>query len=233
MTTEIWSDLPDRERHLIHHVFRYWLTTISVVQRWHWPDLSHDGVRKIITRSAEKGWLARHLLAGQEPYFVLGHEAITAFKVRRPTKPLGHQALLEHYAVLLACARRKCDVFTEDEFRSKFPDLSQPGVSAKHFFRDASSNPVRLGCFVVDHDKLTSRMVNKLGQRVSRLMKSDRPDLRQMVLNGELAFHIVTATEGKRANLVAALARKPLENVPVFVESFPDELGDFFLVKRR
>ena len=40
MTTEIWSDLPDRERHLIHHVFRYWLTTISVVQRWHWPDLS-------------------------------------------------------------------------------------------------------------------------------------------------------------------------------------------------
>ena len=230
---DAWAALPQRERQLILHVCRYWLTTIDVLQRRLWADLSHDAVRKVVTRSVEKGWLARHLLSGQEPYFVLGQKANSALQLRRATKPLGHQALLDHYTVLLACARRGCDVFTEDEFRSQFPDLSQPGVSAKHFFLDASSDPVRLGCFVVDHDKLSSRMVNKVGRRVGKVFATDRPSLRRLILDGQFAVHVVTATEGKRANLQAAFARKPPLNVPVFVEAFPDELGDFFLVKRR
>lgn len=230
---DAWAALPQRERQLILHVSRYWLTTVDVLRQWLWADLSHDAVRKVVTRSAEKGWRARYLLAGQEPYFVLGHKALAALGLRRATKPLGHQALLDHYAVLLACARRQCDVFTEEEFRSQFPDLSQPGLAAKHFFLDASRDPVRLGCFVVDHDKLSSRMVNKVGRRIGKVFATDRPAFRRLILNGQFAVHVVTATEGKRANLQAAFARKPPLNVPVFVESFPDELGDFFLVKRR
>lgn len=230
---DAWAALPQRERQLVLHVCRYWLTTTDVIRRWLWPDLSHDAVRKAVTRSAEKGWLARHLLAGQEPYFVLGHQALAALGLRRATKPLGHQALLDHYAVLLACARRGCDVFTEDEFRSRFLDLSQPGLSAKHFFLDARGDTVRLGCFIVDHDKLTSRMVSKVGRRIGKVFATGRPAFRRLILDGQFAVHVVTATEGKRANLQAAFARKPFLNVPVFVESFPDELGDFFLVKRR
>jgi hypothetical protein len=230
---DAWTTLPNRERQLILHICRYWLTTINVVQRWLWTDLSPDGVRKVITRLAEKGWLARHTLAGQQPYFMLGHKALAALELRRPTKPLGHQALLEHYAVLLACARRGCDVFTEDEFRSKFSELSRPGFTAKHYFLDASSAPVRLGWFLVDHDKQSSRMVDSVGRRIGRVFDIDRPDFRNLILNGQFAIHIVTATEGKRANLQAAFARKPPRNVPVFVEAFPDELDDFFLAKRR
>lgn len=229
-----WAALPTRKKKLILDIRRYWLITTKVAQRRHCPELSVDAVRKILSRSAEENWLVRHLLSGQEPYFMLGPKALTALGVRRATKPLGHQALLEHYAILLACAKRGCDVFTEDEFRSYFPDLSQPGMSAKNFFRDTTeSHPGRLGCFVVDHDKLTSRLVKKLGQRVGKLMNSDRPELRQLVLNRNLAFHVLTATEGKRANLEAAFTRKPLQNVPVFVEAYPDDLDDFFLMKRR
>jgi hypothetical protein len=230
---ETWSALPGCQKQAILHVFRYWLTTINVFQRWLRPDLSQDGARKVLTRMVEMGWLARHLLAGQEPYFVLGQKAIAALGLRRPTKPLGHQAKLEHYAVLLACARRGCDVFTDDEFRSKFPDLSQPGQSARNFFLDASHDPARLGCFLVDHDKLSSRMVNKVGRRISKVFDTNRPAFRKLILDGQFAIHILTATEGKKMNLQAAFTRKPPRNVPVFVEAFPDDLGDFFLVKRR
>jgi hypothetical protein len=234
MTThDAWSELSHREIQVVHHICRYWLTTIVVVQRWFWPDLSLDAVRKIVTRLAEKGWLARHTLPGQEPYFILGQKALNALELRRSTAPLGNQALLDHYAVLLACARRGSDVFMEDEFRSKFPDLAEPGLSAKHFFLDASSDSVRLGCFIVDHDKLSSRMVNKVGRLVGKVFDTDRPAFRKLILAHEFAIHIVTATEGKRANLQAAFARKPPRNVPVFVEAFPDELDDFFLMKRR
>lgn len=228
-----WAALSQRDKQLVLHVCRYWLTTIDVLKRWLWADLSHDAIRKVVSRSAEKGWLARHLLAGQEPYFVLGHKALTALGLRRSIKPFGHQALLDHYAVLLACARRGCDVFTEEEFRTQFPDLSEPGLTAKHFFLDASSDPVRLGCFVVDHDKLSSRMVNKVGRRISKVFATDRTGFRRLILDGQFTVHVITATEGKRANLQAAFARKPPRNVQVFVESFPDELDDFFLVKRR
>jgi hypothetical protein len=180
---------------------------------------------------SERGWLVRHLLRGQEPYFVLGQPALAALGLRRPTKALGHQALLEHYAVLLACARKRRVVITEREFRDVFPDLCEPGLSAKNFFVDGTPDVPRLGWFVVDHDKLSSRMVVKVGRKIGRILATDLPAFRHLVLDGLLAVHIVTATEGKRQNLEAAFARKRI-GVPVTVEAYPD-LNDFFLVKRR
>ncbi|MBX9623083.1 MAG: hypothetical protein K2X82_04640, partial [Gemmataceae bacterium] len=165
--------------------------------------------------------------------FVLGPPALAALGLRRPTKALGHQALLEHYAVLVACARRGCDVFTEDEVHARFPDLSEPGLSARNLFFDATTDPPRLGWFVVDHDKLSSRLVGKVGRRVGRLLASDRPALRRLVLDGGFSVRVVTATEGKKQNVQAAFARKPLRNVAVSVEAYPDDLEDFFLVNRR
>jgi len=228
-----FAALPERARQLIEDIRRYGLLTADTARQLRWPDLSPDAARKVLSRAAEDGWLARHPLADQEPYFVLGGRTVAALGVRRPTTPLGPQALVEHYGVLLACASRRCDVFTEGEFRSRFPDLTQPGYSAKNFFPDASAGPVRLGLFVIDHDKLSSRLVVKVRRRVGGLLATDRPALRRLVLDGHLAVHVVTATEGKRANLAAAFARKqqPL-GVPVAVEAQP-KLEDFFLVKRR
>ncbi len=225
--------LPERARQLIDDVFRYGMITVETARRLRWPDLSPDAARKVLSRAAEDGWLIRHPLADQESYFVLGGRAVSALGLRRPTTQLGPQALVEHYGVLLACASRRCDVFTEGEFRSRFPELTQPGFSAKNFFPDASAGSIRLGLFVIDHDKLSSRLVVKVRGRVGGLLATDRPALRRLVLDGHLAVHVVTATEGKRANLVAAFARKhqPV-GAPVAVESHP-ELEDFFLVKRR
>jgi hypothetical protein len=227
-----YADLPEREQRLIDDVFRHWVMTIDVARRRHCPDLAHDAVRKFLSRSAERGWLARHLLSEQEPYFVLGPRAITALGVRRTTQALGHQSLLEHYAVLLACTRRRSGVITEEEFRSRFPELCEPGLSAKNFFVDDSNGPPRLGLYVVDHDKLTSRLVCKVRRRIGRIFEHDRFRLRRMVFDGQLSVCVITATEGKRENLEAAFKRKPHPSVRVTVESHP-ELEDFFLVKRR
>lgn len=231
--TDEYAALSERGQQLIDDAYRYGMLTADAVRRLRWPDLAPDAARKALARAAEDGWLSRHTLAGQEPYFVLGVRAAAALGVRRSAKPLGPQAILEHYAVLLAAASRGCDVFTEDEFRSRFPDLSQPGFSDKNFFPDASADPPRLGLFVVDHDKLSSRLVVKVRRRVGRMIATDRPALRRLVLEGELAVHVLTATEGKRANLAAAFARKeqPI-GVPVSVEAHP-ELQDLFLMKRR
>ncbi len=198
MTPEPLESLSAQAAQVVRDVARYGLTTAAAECRLRFPNLTEDAVRKLLARTAERGWLVRHPLHGQEPYFVLGPPALAALELRRPTKALGNQALLEHYAVLLACARRGCDVFAEDEFRSRFPDLSEPGLSVKNLFLDATTDPPRLGWFVVDHDKLSSRMVGKIGRRVARLLTSDRPHLRRLVLAGWFSAHIITATEGKR-----------------------------------
>ena len=227
-----YAELPEREQRIIDDVYRHWVMTADVARRRLCPDLTPDAVRKFLARSAERGWLARHQLSEHEPYFALGDRALAALGVRRSAKALGHQALLEHYAVLLACTRRECSVITEDEFRSLFPDFCEPGLSAKNFFIDGTSEPLRLGLFVVDHDKLTSRLVGKVRRRVGRILATDRPAFRRLVLDGHLTICVVTATDGKRANLEAAFARKPLRTVTVTIESHP-ELEDFFLAKRR
>ena len=234
MTPNDSSDaIPEAEREPVLVCYRHWLVTPAVLGRWQWREMSPDAIRKSLSRSVEREWLVRHALTEREPYFVLGPRAISTLGLRRSTAALGGQALLEHYAILLACARRRSEIITEAEFRSHFPDLSEPGQSAKNFFVDTSVESPRLGLFVVDHDKLSSRMVGKIGRRVGKILASDRPALRRLVLDGQLAVHIITATEGKRANLEAAFARKPPQNVPVFVEAYPDDLGDFFLVNRR
>lgn len=231
MTPDPLEALSDQALRTVRDAARYGLVTAKTAHRLRFPGLTEDAVRKLLARTAERGWLVRHPLRGQEPYFVPGPPALAALGLRRPTKALGHQALLEHYAVLVACARRGCDVFTEDEFRSRFPDLSEPGLSAKNLFLDATTG--HLGWFMVDHDKLSSRLVGKVGRRVGRLLASDRPALRRLVLDGQFAVYVITATEGKRQNVQAAFARKPLRNVAVTVEAHPDDLKDFFLVNRR
>jgi hypothetical protein len=233
VTPDPLQSLSEPAAQVVRDVARYWLTTAAAEHRLRFPALTVDAVRKLLTRMAERGWLVRHPLHGQEPYYVLGQPALTALGLRRSISALGQQSLLDHYAVLLACAKRGCDVFTEDEFRTRFPELTEPGLSVKNLFLDTSAGAERIGCFIVDHDKLTSRMVGKVFRRVGKLLTSKRPALRQLVLTGGISFHIVTATDGKRQNLEAAFTRKPLRNVAVSVEAHPDELGDFFLVKRR
>lgn len=229
---EEYACLPERGRRVLENVRRHWLTTPEVVRQELAPELTQDAVRKFLARLAERDWLVRRMLSEQESYFLLGGRALTAFGIRRSAKPLGIQALIEHYAVLLACAGGGCALITEDEFRSQFPDLCEPGQSAKHFFVDSSVDPPRLGLFVVDHDKLSTRLVQKVRRRVARMMQADRPALRRLILDGELSVCVLTATDGKRANVEAAFARKPHRSVPVSVDALP-ELEPFFLVNRR
>ena len=228
-----YAELPERGQRLVDDLVRQWVMTVDVARRRHCPDLTHDAVRKFLSRLVAVGWLTRHLLSEQEPYFVLGPKAIAAFGIRRSMQALGSQALLEHYAVLLACTRRGSGVITEEEFRSQFPELCEPGVSAKNFFVDETTNPPRLGLFVVDHDKLTSRLTSKVRRRIGRIFATDRADFRRMVFSGQLSVCVITATEGKRENLEAAFRKKPHPSVTVTVEAYPNELDGFFLVKRR
>lgn len=225
-------ELTDSGHRLVSHVDRFWLTTADSAHRMVCPNSTPDAVRKALARLADSDWLVRHPFGDRQSYFVLGSRALLRLGRRRPTKPLGYQSLLEHYAVLLACSRRDCAVFTEDEFRTQFPDLVEPGRSAKNYFCDTTHGTARLGVFLVDHDKLSSRLVNKVGSRIGKIFAADRPAFRQLILDGQLAVHVLTATEHKRANLVAAFARKPPRSVPVYVEAHP-ELTDFFLLHRR
>ncbi len=227
-----YSELPGRAQRLIDDLVRHWLITPAVVGARHCPDLSEDGVRKFLSRLVEQDWLARHQLLEHEAYFVLGSRAIHALGIRREARAFGLQSLHEHYAVLLACARRGCSVLTDDEFRAAFPHLIDPGLSTRNLFIDESVTPFRLGLFVVDHDKLSTRLVLKVKRRIGKLMQSRRTELRQAVLNGEISVCVLTATAAKRANIVAAFARKPLRTVTVTVEAH-DDLDGFFPLKRR
>jgi hypothetical protein len=227
-----YANLSEHKQRALDEVCRHWLTTPDVLRQTICSSLSPDAVRKFLARLVEQDWLARHALPDGESYFVLGSKAVAAFGLRRPTGAFGVQALLERYAVLLASTRRGCGVITEDEFLAQFPELCEPGQSVKNFFIDDSVERFRLGLYVVDHDKQSSRLVQKVRRRIGRMMGTDREALRQLVLSGGLSVCALTATEGKRANLEAAFARKPLRSVSVAVEAHP-ELESLFLVNRR
>lgn len=229
---EDFPSLPEREQRLIDDLVRHWLITPAIFGARHCPDLSEDGVRKLLARLVERGWLARHQLRENEPYFVLGNRAINALGIRREARALGLQSLHEHYAVLLACARRGTSVLTEEEFREGYPHLCDPAFSTRNTFIDESVSPFRLGLFVVDHDKLSTRLVLKVKSRVGKLMQSRRETVRRAVLNGEISVCVLTATDAKRANIIAAFARRPLRTVTVAVEAHED-LDGFFPLKRR
>ena len=228
-TNESVASIHPTQWQLILHVVRHWMTTIAAAQRRLRPEASVDAVRKDICRTVEGGWLSRHILFGQEPYFMLTPKVLAVLGIRRSIKPLGHQALLEHFGVLLACVRRKCDVFTEDEFLSRYPHYAQAGFSLKNYFLDGAL----LANFVVDHDKSTKRLLDKIGRFIAKVLDKGRPEFRQLILNGQFAFHVITATEAKRANIEDAIKRKAEFNVPVFVEAYPDDLTDFFFLNRR
>lgn len=226
------DELTDLGLAVVHHVHRFWLTTADAAQRMVCPDSTPEAVRKALARLAESDWLVRHPFGDRQSYYVLGSKALQLFDLRRPTKPLGYQSLLERYAVLLACARHNRLVFTEDEFCGTFPDLAEPGRSVKNYFCDTSAGGARLGQFLVDHDKLSSRLVMKVRSRVGKIFAADRPAIRQLILDGQFAVHVITATEHKRQNLLAAFARRPPRHAVVVVDSYP-ELTDFFLLNRR
>ena len=226
------DDLTDLGRRLVAHVDRFWLTTADASHRLVCPESTPDAVRKALARLADAHWLVRHPFGDRQCYFVLGSKALSLLDRRRPTKPLGYQSLLDRYAVLVACARHGRLVFTEDEFCGTFPDLAEPGRSVKNFFLDTGDGGPRLGQFLVDHDKLSSRLVMKVRSRVGKIFAADRPAFRQLILDGQFVVHVVTATEHKRANLLAAFAKRPPRHVAVVVEAYPD-LSDFFLLNRR
>lgn len=226
------EELTDLGRRLVAHVDRFWLTTAEAAHQLVCPRSTPDAVRKALARLADANWLVRHPFGDRQTYFVLGGKALALLDRRRPTRPLGYQSLLERYAVLLACARHDRLVFTEDEFGGTFPDLAAPGRGMRNFFLDTTDGGARLGQFLVDHDKLSSRLVLKVRSRVGKLFAADRPAVRQLVLDGQFAVHVLTAAEHKRQNLLAAFAKRPPRNVAVVVEAYPD-LSDFFLLNRR
>lgn len=226
------TELTELGLSFVDHVARFGLTTGDVAQRMVCPGSSPDAVRKALARLADGDWLVRHPFGDRQSYFVLGGKALQLLDLRRPTKPLGYQSLLERYAVLLACARHDLRVFTEDEFCGAFPDLAEPGRSVKNYFCDTTAGGARLGQFLVDHDKLSSRLVLKVRSRVAKIFAADRPAIRQLILDGQFVVHVVTATEHKRENLLAAFTRKPPRHAAVVVEAYP-ELSDFFLLNRR
>ena len=57
---EDFPSLPEREQRLIDDLVRHWLITPAIFGARHCPDLSEDGVRKLLARLVERGWLARH-----------------------------------------------------------------------------------------------------------------------------------------------------------------------------
>lgn len=226
------QELSELGHSLVDHVHRFWLTTADAAHRIVCPDSTPEAVRKALARLTDGDWLVRHPFGDRQSYFVLGGKALQLFDLRRPIKPLGYQSLLERYAVLVACARHDLRVFTDDEFCGAFPDLAEPGRSVKNYFCDTTTGAERLGQFLVDHDKLSSRLVLKVRSRVAKIFAADRPAIRQLILDGQFVVHVITAAEHKRENLLAAFARKPPRHAAVVVEAYP-ELSDFFLLNRR
>ena len=125
-TQPINNKVSHRTSIVIQHIARNRLTTIDVLHRVMFPDMSRNAVAKMVTKLCERGELKKYTLRHPAQYFVLGElGARSVGMALHRTRPLGPQALPVEYAVLLhAMFSRPSRIrLTTQEVMTRYPWL--------------------------------------------------------------------------------------------------------------
>jgi len=219
------ADPPDRTELVIERIERFTLTTAEDVRRSIMPEVSLNGVQKVLARLVDAGWLAAYPLVGRKLYFVPGPLAVKERGLSaRKSGALGPQALVTAYAILEFCEQAGVRKITAGEFSAQFPELSAPQLPASTYFVQPGVKP-RLGHVLVDHGAEARRIAAKVRRHIRR--RIELPAFADLIRSGSFIVAVVTPSAGKASQLRRAIGKRSAQTVEVMIEPV-DELLQFF-----
>ncbi len=203
-TNELINDKTSgRTSKVIQHVARNRLTTIDVLHRAIFSDMSRNAVAKMATKLCERGELKKYTLRHPAQYFVLGElGARSAGLALHRTRPLGPQALPVEYAVLLHAmySRPPRMRLTTPEVMTRYPWLPPKLGHAVHC-REHGTDILEL--IRVDLGGAVDHVARKCAADINARRLS--PEFLAMVAESQFRLAVVTGTPEKAAALRRAL----------------------------
>jgi hypothetical protein len=193
-----------RDRHILHHVQRYRLTTRDVLKRLFFSQAGESAVSKVLARLVADGALCGCRLGNGFGYYVLGRQGMDAVGATAASgRPFSEQTLPVAFGFLAFCITSGVRRLTADEFRRAFPLLCRDRMKAGSYYVDARSTPHRLGTVLVDRGNPPKLILHKL-QRLSA-QQYRAPAFAELIQTGRFCVTILTAWPLKQRLLDSAI----------------------------
>lgn len=221
----------DRDEAILEHVRRYHLTTAEVLKRHFFAETNDAAVRKVVSRLIHERRLRAFNLFDNRKYYVLTpREAVARGEHRCIALEFNYQGFVNAYAVLCFCMSQGVEIFTAKEFEEKFPDLHIRGVRSRNYFIDRAGENNRLGFIHVDYGSNPERIAKKVQRIISR--GYTLPAFTRLIQRRRFIVAVLTPSEKKRAQIMAAIEADPPQFVEVRVAAVP-ELRDVLLNRKK
>lgn len=212
-------ELLDRDRLLVDHIARYHLSTPEILAHRVLPGITANALKKILQRLVRSRWLRSLPLYQQRYYYILSRSACEQLNISvRRSLPLGHEGLVQHFALLTYCAHSDVKLLSAVEFSLHFPELCRPHLPAGCYFLRPEVG--QLGWIMVDHGSRTERLASKVGRVIGK--RYALPPFARLIQAGGFTIVVLTATPLKQHAIERALADRPPKHVAVAVQALPE-----------
>lgn len=205
-----------RDREILQHLARYWLTTREIVQSLFMPETDISAITKVLTRLVGARLLSRHTLHDSHLYWTLGVAGAHQLGLgEKRASALGYSALIEHYGVLLFCCKPgkvQRELLTPEELNEQFPGHSHPSIQRATYYIDEHEGCRRLGMIVVDRNGDPIRLVRKCMAEMRR-RRDLIPAFLSRFRNQDFVCAIVTGDPERKLVLERLLAQETQRSV--------------------
>lgn len=199
---------------LLMHVFRNFITRLSVAWELFFDGVSKDAARKVFYRLVDDGFLKEFELYGRESYYRLGAEAVRRWGYPRGrTNALGPQRLPYELGTLSFMSAERRKRLLPHELKKRFPWFPDTRMNWAYFTEGDSLGTVR-----VETRTCAERVVEKLNRQVYEA--SGEQGFRQLIDDRRFQIAVITASEMQDLALQGAL---DAFEFPVHVDVYHDE----------
>jgi hypothetical protein len=225
-----------RDRLILGLIARYGMATAAVLHTVYFAGLTPKAVERVLTRLIRQGNICSHPLFGKTVYYTLSPSSARDLGLNdaRPLRPMGTQALVQNYSMLLFCTsgdRRQR--MTSAEFQARFPSLiptdgergegKGQGLSTHRYYVDSGEIPPlggrpRLALMVPDYQSHPRRLVRKVRREIKK--RECLSGFRELLRGDQFLVTLLTAFPEKAAVLAGALAGEPFRSRVELVPGF-------------
>jgi hypothetical protein len=221
----------DRDEAILEHLRRYHLTTNEVLRQRFFPETNDAAVRKVVSRLIRvQKLLACRLFDNRKYYVLTPREAVARGEHRCIAQPFNYQGLVNAYAVLWFCTQQNAEIFTAQEFETKFPDLLIRGVRTRNYYLDRSEEPNRLAFILVDYGTKPEEIAKKIHRIISR--GYTLAAFARLIQRGRFLIAILTPGEEKKSLIRAAIEANPPNLVKIRIDVVR-ELADILINRMK
>jgi len=205
------SNINDQDRSILDHIFRYRMTTVSIIQKQFLKDLSEKDVKKYLKQLKNKGYIGRAHLTPYEYYYFLTEDTARSLYEKTGAQFAGflnNHYLINSYAMLLFCCdnEQQRQKYTIDEIQSSV--FYTENIGSNPYYSEVVDGKDMIGEVKLDRGFNYRRVDQRLGAMFKKKLKHDNWQL--IIHEGHYMITFITAWEKKVEKLREAIlsARK-------------------------